>query len=162
MARLLLESRWGALAVVDEGRPAASMVAYAVEPGLNGLLMFLSGLSRHTRVLLADPAGSLVVGAPDLGTGDPQELPRLVLDGPVVALDRKGAGFEEAWASYHGRFPAAAPRLMLPDFVLFRLRPAAGRFVGGLGRAVNVDVERLRAGVAALREGPGPGDGLVR
>ena len=79
IARLVLSKRWGALATLNDGAPLASMVAYAPEPEIAGILMFLSGLSAHTRNLLDDPRCSLVVTEADPGKGDPQTLPRVSL-----------------------------------------------------------------------------------
>lgn len=47
-AQLILTSRWAAIATVEGGAPLASMVAYAPEPSLQGVLLFLSELSQHT------------------------------------------------------------------------------------------------------------------
>jgi len=153
MAGLLLGNRWAALALAPAAGPAVSMVAYAVEPGLRGILMFLSGLAAHTGILREEARAALAVTAPDLGAGDPQELPRLTLEGPVDVIGRESAGFAESWPVYAARFPAALPRLALADFALFRLVPAGGRYVGGFARAVDVGPERLAAAVSARQSG---------
>jgi len=119
------------------------MVAYAAEPGLRGLLMFLSMLGAHTRDLIADPRASLVVGAPDPGEGDPQNLARVTLDGSAHEVARHEAGFAEAWAVYVGRFPDAAPRIALTDFVLMRFVPESARYVGGFARAATYSAAEL-------------------
>ena len=150
VARLIVTSRWAALATLDDGSPLASMVAYAPEPGLAGLLFFLSGLSLHTQNLLADPRGSLAVSEPDPGTGDPQTLRRVTLSGRVEEIPRDTAAFAADWASYVGRFPDAEPRLALGDFRLFRLVVDEARYVGGFARATTLDGDRLRAAARAL------------
>lgn len=150
IARLVLKQRWGALATLDSGAPLASMVAYAPEPDLSGLLLFLSGLSVHTQNLLADPRASLAVSEPDSGTGDPQTLPRVSLQGAAAVIARESAGFGPAWARYVERFPDAAPRLDLGDFQLFRLTPAEARYVGGFARATRLSGEDLREAARAL------------
>lgn len=145
---LILAQRWAALATVGNG-PLGSMVAYAVEPGLHGLLMFLSGLSAHTRHLLADGRASVVISVPDPGHGDPQTLPRISLAGVVEVIERSSAEFEEAWVRYAARFPAAAPRVGLGDFQLFRLRVEQARYIGGFGQAHTISGDRLRAAATA-------------
>jgi putative heme iron utilization protein len=150
IARLVLKQRWGALATLDSGAPLASMVAYAPERDLGGLLLFLSGLSVHTQNLLADPRASLAVSEPDSGTGDPQTLPRVSLQGAVTVVARESAGFGPAWGIYVERFPDAAPRLELGDFLLFRLAPAEARYVGGFARATRLSGEDLREAARAL------------
>ncbi len=144
IARLVLSKRWAALATLHEGAPAVSMVAYAPEAGLAGLLMFLSGLSAHTRDLLEDPRCSLGIGEPDLLEGDPQTLARVSLRGRVQALRADDAGYAAAWLRYVERFPDAARRAELPDFRLFRMVIDEARYVGGFARAVTLDGDEIR------------------
>jgi putative heme iron utilization protein len=151
--RLLLEQRWAALATLHEGAPHASMVAYAAEPGLDGLLVFLSGLSAHTHDLLADPRASLVVSAPDSGSGDPQLLPRIGVQGRAIPIDRRSEAFPPAGDRYVARFPEARPRFSLADFVLFRFVPEEARYVGGFARATSLTGADLRASARALEQG---------
>lgn len=150
IARLVLRQRWGALATLDGGAPLASMVAYASEADLSGLLLFLSGLSVHTQNLLADPRASLAVSEPDSGAGDPQTLPRVSLQGIAAVIDRERPEFGPAWGRYVERFPDAAPRLGLGDFLLFRLTVAEARYVGGFARATRLTGEDLREAARAL------------
>lgn len=145
---MVMGARWGALATVGPEGPLASMVAYAAEPGLGGLLMFLSGLSQHTRNLLSDPACSLVIGAPDPGEGDPQTLPRVTLNGSAAPLPRDGGDFARLWPVYASAFPDALSRLSLPDFLLFRMRILTVRYVGGFARAFTITGEQLARGAA--------------
>ncbi len=147
---LILAGRWAALATVGKNGPLASMVAYAPEAQLEGVLMFLSGLSAHTRNLAADRRAALAISAPDPGEGDPQTLARISLEGTVSRVDRSSAGFPDAWASYSARFPAAASRLGLADFDLFRLTIERARYVGGFARARTISAERLQAATRSL------------
>ena len=153
VVRLILDERWGAVATLNDGEPLASMVAYAPEPKLDGVLFFLSQLSQHTRNLLADPRASLAITRPDTGEGDPQLLPRVPLTGRVEVIDRDSAGWGPASAVYVSRFPDAAPRFELGDFLLLRLRPAAARYVGGFARAFSMMPEELAEAAAALTSG---------
>jgi len=142
-ARLLSAHRWAALATLHEGGPLASMVAYAAETDLSALFFHLSGLSAHTRDLLADGRASLCVGEADPGTGDPQTLPRVTLTGRTVALEEGTPPFEAARRLYLARFPDAEIRFGLPDFVLFVFVPEEGRVVGGFARAGRLSPEQL-------------------
>jgi putative heme iron utilization protein len=151
IARLVAGNRWAALGTVAAGAPAVSMVAYAPEPAMRALLLFLSGLSSHTQNLRADPRASIAISAPDPGAGDPQELARVTLGGIAVPLARESPEFAELWPRYLDRFPAAARTVMLPDFTLFRMEVRSGRYVGGFARAVDLDPARLSA--AALAAG---------
>jgi putative heme iron utilization protein len=143
-ARLVLEERWASLATLDDGLPLATMVAYAPEPGLGGLVMHLSGLAAHTRALLDDPRCSLAITRPDGGKGDPQLLPRLSLQGSAEALEPETKKHAAARALYVARFPAAEPRFELADFVLFRFVPAEARYVGGFARAIRMSGGQLK------------------
>ncbi len=135
IARLVRERRWAALATLNGGAPLASMVAFAPEPGLAGLFLHLSGLSLHTRNLLEEPRCSIVITDPDLGTSDPQLLPRVGITGSVVLLEPGSAEWREAKEIYVGRFPDAEPRFDLGDFRLFFLVPEDARYVGGFAKA---------------------------
>ncbi len=128
------------------------MVAYAPEVDLSGVLFFLSGLAEHTRNLMAHPRASLAVTEPDPGSGDPQELARATLYGTSEVVARGSSGFDEAWSVYVARFPAAAPRLGLADFDLFRLAVDEARYVGGFARAASVAPEELRTAAEQLRQ----------
>jgi len=142
-ARLVSSHRWASLATLHEGGPLASMVAYATEKDLSALFFHLSGLSAHTRDLLADGRASLCVGEADPGTGDPQTLPRLTLKGRTVPLEHGTPHFEAARNIYLGKFPDAELRFGLPDFVLFVFVPEEGRVVGGFARAGRVSPAQL-------------------
>lgn len=144
VARLVRKQRWAALATIDAGAPLVSMVAYAPEPDLGGLYLFLSQLAAHTRNLLDEPRAALAISETDTGAGDPQTLPRVTLRGSVSVLDRESAAFAPAWTRYVERFPDAAPRVELADFLLFRFVPTDVRYVGGFARAVGLTGEELR------------------
>ena len=120
------------------------MVAYAVEPGLGGLLMFLSQLAAHTRQMLEYPQVSLAITAPDTGDGDPQLLPRVSLQGRAAPIGRDDETFALAAARYVQRFPDALPRFQLGDFHLFRFGIDEARYVGGFARASTFSGDQLR------------------
>jgi hypothetical protein len=150
---LVQQQRWAALATTADGTPLASMVAYAVEPDLGGLLFFISQLSAHTRHLLAAPLTSVAITAPDLGEGDPQTLPRVSLQGRALPIDRADEGFALAGARYVQRFPDALPRFQLGDFHLFRFTIDEARYVGGFARASSFSGDQLRETARELAEG---------
>ncbi len=151
--RLVRSVRWAALATTGEPGPLASMVSYAPEPSMAGLLMFLSRLARHTRNVETSPFASLAISVPDRpDIADPQTLPRVSVQGRVELIDRDDPGFPTAWKRYTDRFPNAAPRLQLGDFSLYRLIPDEARYVGGFGAARTIPGDALAA--AALYEAP--------
>ena len=147
-ARLVKTHRWAALATLGEDGPAASMVAYAPLRDLSSLVLFLSGLSEHTRNLVDEPQISLVISETDPGTGDPQTLARVSITGTAQMIERTSPEFEETWQVYTDRLPDAGPRIVLGDFSLFRVVVKEARYVGGFAQAGTIPIERLT--VAAL------------
>lgn len=150
---LIQQQRWAALATLHEGEPAAAMVAYAVEPGLEGVLMFLSQLAAHTRDLLEHPRCALAISTQDAGEGDPQLLPRVSLHGTAVPIARDEDQFALSGAYYVKRFPSALPRFELGDFHLFRLTIDEARYVGGFARASSLSGDQLRETARDLHGG---------
>lgn len=123
------------------------MVAYAPEATLDGLLLHLSRLAKHTRYLLQAGQAALVISAPDTGAGDdPQTLPRLSLQGHVTVLPHDHAEYDAARACYLARLPAAHARFEFADFMLLRFEPDQARYVGGFAQAHSLS----RAGWLAL------------
>lgn len=149
-ARLLMAHRWAALATLGEDGPEASMVAYAPAPDAGSLVLFLSGLSAHTRNLITEPRVSLVISEPDPGDGDPQTLARLSIKGTAGIVERTAPDFESVWHTYVSWLPDAAPRLALGDFALFRIVIHEARYVGGFARAGTIPVQRLAAAAGEL------------
>jgi len=150
-ARLVLAQRWAAVATGGANGPLASMIAYAPEPNLSGLIILVSQLAQHTRDMLATPRVSLAVTAPDTGEGDPQLLPRASLQGTVAEIARDSDSFATAAATYVKRFPQSAMRFELADFVLLRLVVDEVRFVGGFARATSFSGEELRRAADQLQ-----------
>ena len=148
-ARLLLRAaRAGTLATQVDGQPFASLVTPATAPD-GSVLMLLSGLSEHTRHLKADPrCAVMVVGEP--GGPNAQTAPRATLTGQ--AAPEPDPLMKARWIALH---PYAAFYADLPDFVLWRMRPQAGQFIGGFARAFRLrrdDLAPDAAAVAAVAE----------
>jgi putative heme iron utilization protein len=134
--RLLRATRAGSLATTISGQPFAALVTPACAQDLS-VLLFLSDLSEHTRHLRADPrCAVLLVGAAE--GANPQTAPRLTITG-VAAPDRDPA-LKARWLAIH---PYAALYADFADFTLWRIRPAAGMFVGGFARATRLKAAEL-------------------
>lgn len=149
-AGLLQTRRWAALATAGSRGPLASMVAFALDRPATGLLLHLSTLAVHTRNLQASPCASLVVSESDPGDGDPQELARLTLSGPVARIAPDAPNYGEARAAYVARFPAAEARFSFGDFGLYRLVPDRVAYVGGFARARSQAGSDFMAAIAPL------------
>ena len=152
---VLLRGRWAALATARDNEPLATWVAVAPEDDLGGFLLHLSRLALHTRYLETNPRASLSFTASDRGTGDPQELARVSLQGYVETLRRDAAGYAAARERYLARFPAAASMFEFTDFALVRFVTVTARYVPGFGRVHRLGPAELHAAALAF-EGESP------
>jgi hypothetical protein len=131
-ARLLLrEARVATLATQTAGQPFTALVTPATAPDMSVLLL-LSSLSEHTRHLATEPRCALMVAGPSEGA-NPQTAPRLTITGLAERCD--DPALKARWLALH---PYAALYADFGDFALWRLRPAAGLFVGGFARATRL------------------------
>jgi putative heme iron utilization protein len=148
---LLLGRGVAALATLHEGRPFASMIPFAadVAAGRLRLVTHVSGLSAHTRDMLAAPEVCLLITAADSPEVMPQALPRVSL--PAVAEFIPPAHPDHAVlrAAYLAKFPHAADFFMLGDFSLVALEPTSARLIAGFGRAVTLSPDALAAAATA-------------
>jgi len=143
-ARLLLRAaRVGTLATTADGQPFASLVTPATAPDLSVLLL-LSELSEHTRHLRADPRCSLLVCGPAADT-NPQTAPRVMITG--LAVPDTDPALKARFLAVH---PYARLYADFGDFALWRIRPQAGLFVGGFGRARRLRAATLAPAAAAV------------
>jgi hypothetical protein len=141
---LLLGQRLVALGVVAEGEPIVGLLPYAVADDRAALIVQSSGLSRHSRGLVAGAPWSGMIHEPDAAGMDPLQVPRLQLEGVVDPLRGDRPEFQPAAHAFLGRFPQAAVTLQLPDFTLYRLEIQGGRMVLGFGRALNLSGDHFR------------------
>jgi heme iron utilization protein len=143
IATLIRSQRVAALGTLRDEYPFTSMVAYAAEPDLGGLLLHLSRLAPHTRHLLAHQQATLLIHEQDDGRDDPQTLARITLLGAATPVAAESAAYASARACYLERLPAAAPLFDFPDFALFRFVPSEARYIGGFARAYTLTPAHL-------------------
>lgn len=145
LARQLIgAARFAALAVLVEGAPHVSRVAFGTTP--EGVpLTLVSGLALHTGALRADPRAGLLVGEPG-PTGDPLTHPRLSLSVIARFVARPSAEHDRLRDHWLAGHPKAALYIDLPDFRFALLAPTAGALNGGFGRAYRLTAADLRAG----------------
>jgi putative heme iron utilization protein len=155
LAALLRGQRWAALATARDNVPLATWVAVAPEDDLGGFLLHLSRLALHTRYLETNPRASLSFTESDRGTGDPQELARVSLQGYVETLRRDADGYAAARERYLACFPDAAPMFEFADFALVRFVHEAAHYVSGFGRVHRLGPAELHATATAF-EGESP------
>src|SRR5271165_406261 len=148
--RLMRLSRTAALATLDpdSGAPLTTLVGVASD--FDGAPIFLmSTLARHTRQLLRDPRGSVLI-AGEHERGDPLNHPRVTLNGRIEMTDAATAR-----TRYLQRNPKAKLYADFGDFAFYRLAIESVHFNGGFGRAAPLqpaDILSPREGEAALVE----------
>jgi putative heme iron utilization protein len=141
VAALLRAGGTAALGVLDveTGVPFTTLVNFAVDGALRPLL-FLSGLAQHSKCLVADARGSLLVHAPFATDGDPLLTLRVTLSGYFETATR-----EEAMELFLARHPYAELYASLGDFRFWRLDAEQAHIIAGFGRAYQVRFKDLAA-----------------
>jgi heme iron utilization protein len=148
--RLMRLARVGALATLEAkgGAPLTTLVGVASD--FDGAPLFLmSTLSRHTRNVLHDPRGSLLLSERQ-ERGDPLNYPRVTLSGRLEQCSAP-----RAKVRYLQRNRKAGLYAGFADFALYRFRVEDVHFNGGFGRAAPLtpaEVLSPREGEAALTE----------
>ncbi|MDE2334561.1 MAG: pyridoxamine 5'-phosphate oxidase family protein [Rhodospirillales bacterium] len=147
-ARALLRgARQGVLATVSDGQPHAALVTPATAPDLSPLL-FLSGLSAHTRHLRTAPRCALLVVG-EASEVNPQTAPRLTVH--AEARPEPNPMLRTRWLAVH---PYAGLYAGLADFGLWRLVVTGAHWVGGFALAARLSPGDLlpdAGGVAAVQ-----------
>src|ERR1700736_5840045 len=137
---LLRRSRQGALATLmaGSGDPYCSLVNLASHPDASPILL-ISRLAVHTRNILADSRGSLVLD--EGGEGEPLEGARIMLAGRA---EQAGDGeVEPLRRRYLSAHPSAEAFVEFKDFSFFRIRPSGAHLVAGFGRIVDLKPEQF-------------------
>jgi hypothetical protein len=138
-ARMLLRSaRFGALAVIDpaSGFPFASRVLIGTDIDACPVIL-VSGLSTHTRGLMADPRCSLLAGEP--GKGDPLAWPRITMLARAEKVERENPAHATIRQRFLNRHPKAGLYADFGDFAFFRLVPDSASLNGGFGKAYGIE-----------------------
>lgn len=140
--KLLRATPAGALATLtrDAGYPFASLTSVATDCD-GAPLLLLSGLAHHTRNLLGDARGSLLLA--EGGKGDPLAHPRLTIVGRLART-----ADARARARFLRRHPKSALYVDFPDFSFWRLEPEAAHLNGGFARAADYPGVDVLTGVS--------------
>jgi len=154
-ARMLLRrARTAALGTqnLDHAGPYVSLANIATDPQGHPVI-FISKLAWHTRNILADPQGSVMVSEIPQ-SGDALTGPRVTIMGRFEAIPP--SEIAERYAHHH---PAARVYLDFPDFSFWRLRPQKIHAVAGFGRIETMEpdevflAEKAAAPVMAMAAG---------
>lgn len=139
LLRSLLQAQTvGALATLHKGRPAVSMVPFALVPDSYALAIHVSGLATHTQDMEATPEVSLLIMAPQTPDVMPQALPRISIAGRATRCPPEAAEYAAARGAYLARFPESEPMFGFGDFSVFLIEPASIRGVAGFGQAWSI------------------------
>lgn len=136
--QLLRRGRTGALGTsnLDPTGPYISLANVATD-AVGHPVIFISKLAWHTRNILANPSGSLMVSEIP-AEGDALTGPRVTVMGefqPVPAAE-----IAERYAQHH---PAARFYLEFPDFSFWRLFPQKIHAVAGFGRIETMEPDEV-------------------
>lgn len=135
---LLRRSRTGTLATInaDDGTPYASLANLATD--VRGCpVILVSTLAWHTRNLMADPRGSVMV-AELPPQGDALTGARVTVMGRFSRVDPGQAG-----RRYLARHPAAELYAGFGDFAYWRLEPERAHAVAGFGRIETIPADEM-------------------
>lgn len=147
LRKLVYSRTVAALGTTEKDEPFVSMVPYVLHGADAHFLIHVSGLSAHTRQMLAQSRVSIMVSAAEDAVGkdgiaiQPQALPRVSVQGDAMRLEPAGADYASGRTHYLERFPSAAQMFELPDFSLFEINPRSVRFVAGFGKAHSLSPE---------------------
>ncbi|GGO84707.1 heme utilization protein HutZ [Marinobacterium nitratireducens] len=129
--------------LTPDGKPHASTAPFLAFDGCFFLL--LSGLSAHAVNLRTHPQASILLQADECESHQPFARLRLGFEVQALPVGRDEARWRFCTEKMRQRFGAIIDQLtQLPDFTLFELRPAAGRYVKGFGRAYELDAAETR------------------
>jgi putative heme iron utilization protein len=149
---LLERTPVASLGTLHNGRPAVSMVPYALLPAGEGVVIHVSGLATHTQDMLRHPAVGLMVMASPEQTESVLALPRASLQGSARQCPPETAQYVAAKAAYLTKLPHSEELFSFADFSLFIVEPRALRFVAGFGRAMSLTPEQFTALMSAPPE----------
>lgn len=136
LRHLLNRERVVTLALLDEGRPLAGVMAFLRAPDYSAIYVHASKMARHGRALEPGTAFAAAIHVPDGPGLDALALPRVTLQGHVEAVgDDEKSALVEAWRE---SFPSSEMTLGLGDFSFHRLKLESGRLVAGFARALNL------------------------
>ncbi len=129
--------------LTPDGKPHASTAPFLAFNGRFFLL--LSDLSPHAVNLRSHTQASILLQADECETNQPFARLRLGFEVQSRTVGRDEPGWLPCIERMRDRFGGIVDQLtQLPDFTLFELRPDAGRYIKGFGRAYTLDAAEAR------------------
>ncbi|MGR8941500.1 MAG: HugZ family pyridoxamine 5'-phosphate oxidase [Gammaproteobacteria bacterium] len=103
--------------------------------------IFISTLAKHTKHLIANPRASILFIEPEAGCRNLYARARVVFECSVRHIAPGTPAYENPLRALQDKFGDTVALLRtLPDFHLFELRPEAGHYVAGFGKAYAIDL----------------------
>ncbi|MEM8504698.1 MAG: pyridoxamine 5'-phosphate oxidase family protein [Cyanobacteria bacterium P01_D01_bin.1] len=126
-----------------DAQPQASYAPCVIDEAKN-IYIFVSGLSAHTQNLTKSGKASALFIEDESQTTQMFARKRLNYDCTAALVERDS----EQWRAIAQKFETKFGNIIellrdLPDFRIFQLRPSAGRFVLGFGKAYDIDPANL-------------------
>lgn len=140
--RLIDASTFAALAVLENGHPSVTRIAFATTPEGTPLSL-MSDLSGHTQALDQNPVCSILVGEPE-DKGDPLTHPRITLQATAQFIRFGDADHPALRAHYLNQRPKAKLYIDFGDFRLVRFDVTSALLNGGFGQAYKLTPGDLR------------------
>src|ERR1700704_5978458 len=136
---LLRRSRQGALATLmtGSGDPYCSLVNVATDSA-GAPILLISRLALHTRNILGDNRGSLMLD--ERAEGDPLEGSRIMLAGHAEEAGEDAKLLRRRYLNAH---PSAEVFVDFKDFSFFRIQPSGAHLVAGFGRIVDLSAAQF-------------------
>jgi len=127
------------LAVLVHGAPLAGLLPFVPTSNYSGVIIHASRLSRHTAGLSAGARAAVLLHEQDGPEKDPLQIKRASFECDVHPLERNSETWTAERERYLERFPGSRITFRLSDFTLYRLEFRQGLWVGGFGRAVDIE-----------------------
>ncbi len=143
--RLVAGATFAALAVLQNGLPSVTRIAFATTPD-GAPLSLISDLSGHTQALETEPNCALLIGEPE-EKGDPLTHPRITLQGRAKFVARDNHDHATLRTHYLHLRPKARLYIDFADFRLVRFDVQTALLNGGFGKAYKLTAEDLVAAV---------------
>lgn len=126
------------------GHPAISYAPF-IQDSQGNFYIFISQLATHTQDLLAQPKAAIMLIADEQDTRQIFARTRVSYECEAFAIQRHAPEYPALLDAMQARFGEVVGLLRgLGDFVLFKLKPTAGRFVMGFGQAFQLTGHNLQ------------------
>lgn len=129
--------------VSADGTPEASYAPF-VRSEDNEFYVYVSGLARHTRNLLAKPVAGVLFIEDERDASQPFARKRLTFDCRAETIARESAHWNEIMERFSREFGEVMDLIRpLPDFQLIRLVPQSAIYVRGFAQAYRATTPAL-------------------